>query len=181
MICISPVHAPYALLSVGIGELATHANIISSYPTVNVHSISELNALDANTESIIVEDGRCNNEDFTELDLSRFTNLKSFIVGDRCFGGVTSLHVDGLQYLETIKIGMSSFSSTYGSNYSFAVKNCPSLKELKIGPSSFEYWNQVEIENLPSLEVIEMGYLYYYGPNFKYASLELKSDGDARS
>ena len=143
-----------------------------------MHSVSELNALDASTESIIVENNSCNDDDFTELDLSRFTNLKSLIVGDYCFGSVTTMNVTGMQHLETIKIGMSNFNSNGESDYSLSVKNCPSLKELKIAPLSFYEWSNIEIENVPSLEVIEMGYLHYDSNNFQYASLELKSDGD---
>ena len=143
-----------------------------------MHSVSELNALDASTESIIVENNSCNDYDFTELDLSRFTNLTSLIVGDYCFGSVTTMNVTGMQHLETIKIGMDSFNSYGESDYSFLVTNCPSLRELKIALLSFRDWNNIEIENVPSLEVIEMGYLHYESENFYYASLELKSDGD---
>ena len=151
---------------------------MSSVLTANVHSVDELNALDSSTESIIVENNSCNDEDFTELDFSRFTNLKSLIVGDYCFEYVTSMNVVGLQNLERIKIGRNSFRNLYGGGYSFSVKNCSRLRELKIGISSFESWNNTEIENVPSLEVIEMGYvhMHYGGNNFKYASLELKGE-----
>ena len=57
----------------------------------------------------------------------------------------------------------------------FSVKNCPKLRELKIGPSGFDEWLSVEIENDPSLEVIEIGYLNYNSGNFNDAPLELKS------
>ena len=153
---------------------------MSSVLTANVHSVDELNALDSSTESIIVENNSCNDEDFTELDFSRFTNLKSLIVGDNCFGYVTSMNVIGLDHLERIKIGMNSFNRYAAEgDYSFSVKNCSSLRELKIGPGSFENWNNTEIENVPSLEVIEMGYMHMHydgGNNFGYASLELKGE-----
>ena len=63
----------------------------------------------------------------------------------------------------------------YDGTHMFSVKNCPKLRELKIGPSGFDEWLSVEIENDPSLEVIEIGYLYYNSGNFNYAPLELKS------
>ena len=139
--------------------------------TANVCSVDDLRRLDNYTESIIVGNN-CN--DITSLDLSRFTSLKSFIVGDYSFGNMSNLVIYGLPELESIKIGISSFYS-YDSDHVFSVKNCPKLRELKIGPSCFYNWESVEIESVPSLEVIEIGYLYYSSGNFMYAPLELKS------
>ena len=45
-----------------------------------------------------------------------------------------------------------------------------------MGPYSFNEYSVCEIENVPSLEVIEMGELNQWSANFCYASLELKSD-----
>ena len=141
--------------------------------TANVHSVDDLRRLDNNTESIIVESNCFNEDDLTSLDLSRFTSLKSFIVGDNSFGNMSNLVIYGLPELESIKIGINSFSY-YDGTHMFSVKNCPKLRELKIGPG-FYNWESVEIENVPSLEVIEIGYLYYSSDNFNDAPLELKS------
>ena len=151
-----------------------HPNIVSSVLTANVRSVDDLRRLDNNTESIIVESNCFNEGEITSLNLSRFTSLKSFIVGDDSFGDVNELIIDGLPELESIKIGINSFIY-YDGNRVFSVKNCPKLRELKIGPSGFYAWLSVEIENDPSLEVIEIGYLYYSSGNFNYAPLELKS------
>ena len=158
--------------------MATHPNIASSSRTANVHSWDELNALDASTETIIVADGSCNNDDgATELDLSRFENLTSLIVGDNCFEYVTTMNVVEMDNLESIRIGMQSFNSYEEADYSFSVKNCSSLKELRIASGSFGNWNFTKFENLPSLEVIQIGYMHSYeGSNFDSASLELKSE-----
>ena len=142
--------------------------------TANVCSVDDLGRLDNNTESIIVESNCFNEDDITSLNLSRFTSLKSFIVGDYSFGNMSNLVIYGLPELESIKIGISSFYS-YDGDHVFSVKNCPKLRELKIGPSGFDKWLSVEIENDPSLEVIEIGYLYYSSGNFNDAPLELKS------
>lgn len=151
-----------------------HPNIVSSVLTANVRSVDDLRRLDNNTESIIVESNCFNEGEITSLNLSRFTSLKSFIVGDNSFGDVNELIIDGLPELESIKIGINSFIY-YDGDHMFSVKNCPKLRELKIGPSCFFNWDSVEIENDPSLEVIEIGYLYYSSGNFNYAPLELKS------
>ena len=151
-----------------------HPNIVSSVLTANVHSVDDLRRLDNNTESIIVDSNCFNEGDLTSLDLSRFTSLKSFIVGDYSFGNMSNLVIYGLPELESIKIGISSFYS-YDGDHVFSVKNCPKLRELKIGPSGFDEWRSVNIENVPSLEVIEIGYLNYNSEHFIYAPLELKS------
>ena len=134
--------------------------------------------MDASTETIIVADYSCNDDDgVTELDLSRFENLTSLIVGDNCFQYVTTMNVVEMDNLESIRIGMNSFNSYEEADYSFSVKNCSRLKELRIGPDSFGEWNYTEFENLPSLEVIQIGYMHSYDDdNFNSNSLELKSN-----
>ena len=63
-------------------------------------------------------------------------------------------------------------------NRHFYLKDCEKLKELKIGCESFMGYSVCEIENVPSLEVIEMGELNEWSANFYYASLKLKSGSD---
>ena len=65
----------------------------------------------------------------------------------------------------------------YGGNPNrhFYLKNCPKLKSLKIGRYSFSDYTVIEIENMDSLEVIEIGDVNEWGYSFYYASLELKS------
>ena len=88
-----------------------------------------------------------------------------------------------MNQLERVVIGKNSFTQCndncgYDPNRRFYLKNCERLKELKIGRYSFSDYSVCEIENVPSLEVIEMGKLNYYSYNFFYASLELKSECD---
>ena len=140
--------------------------------------MNELNALDSTVESIIV-DG-CNNESFTVLNLTRFVNLKVFEVGNYSFIFVSEVYLIGLSKLERVVIGMNSLNRmTYDmstrSNGHFHLKNCPQLRELKIGRYSFSDYSSIEIENADSLEVIEMGEFNEWSGNFYSASLELKS------
>ena len=58
------------------------------------------------------------------------------------------------------------------------MKNCERLRELKIGRYSFSDYDVCEIENVPSLEVIEMGELSDVSSNFEYGSFQLKSEWD---
>ena len=64
---------------------------------------------------------------------------------------------------------------SYNPNRHFYLKNCERLREVKTGSNSFCEYSVCEIENVPSLEVIEMGKLNEGSYNFRYASLKLKS------
>ena len=89
----------------------------------------------------------------------------------------------GLHALESVVIGKSSFAKCpydpeqdgKDPNRHFNLKDCERLRLLKIGSKSFMDYSVCEIENVPSLEVIEMGELNEGGSNFLFASLELKS------
>ena len=130
---------------------------------------------------VIIDNG-VSQSDFTELDLARFLQLKSLAVGDHCFSYVNELKMVGLNELESVEIGMNSFTKlkntwqiTSDPNRHFYLKNCPKLRSLKMGRYSFSDYSVIEIENVDALEVIEIGDLNEESRNFYYASLELKS------
>ena len=132
-------------------------------------------------EVMIVDNNACNDKCFTALALSFFSNLKVFEVGDYSFAFVDEVKLIGLNQLERVVIGKNCFTKEkdwFGNdpNRHFYLKNCERLRELKIGRYSFSDYSVCEIENVPSLEVIEMGDLNERSCNFFYASLELKSD-----
>ena len=131
-------------------------------------------------EVMIVDHNACNDKCYYQLDLSFFSNLKVFEVGDYSFAFVDEVKLIGLSQLERVVIGKNSFTKQNNSdddpNRRFYLKNCKRLRELKIDGYSFSDYSICEIENVLSLEVIEMGELNGDGCNFKYASLELKSE-----
>ena len=131
---------------------------------------------------MVVSDNCCNESDFVELDLKGFVNLRELNVGDECFKNVNEVKLIGLKQLESVAIGKSftKHKNSWGDdpNRYFYLKNCERVRELKIGCYSFYDYSVCEIENVPSLEVIEMGELNEWSNNFFYASLELKSDCD---
>ena len=112
-------------------------------PTVTLHSVGELNALDATVESIIVVG--CNDESFTVLNLTRFVNLKVFEVDDYSFRYVNEVYLIGLSKLERVVIGYNSFYmynyQAEDSNGRFYLKDCPQLRELQISSDSFGYYS----------------------------------------
>ena len=122
----------------------------------------------------------CPFDSVTAFDLSVYPRLKSIVIGDGCFMYVNVFNITGLSELESVEIGMNSFTKKkngYGSdpNRHFYLKNCPKLKSLKMGRYSFSDYTVCEIENADALEVIEFGELNEVSYSFKYASLELKS------
>ena len=133
-------------------------------------------------EVMIVDSNVCNDECFTALDLSSISNLKVFEVGDYSFAFVDEVKLIGLNQLERVVIGENSFTKKYSwgndPNRHFYLKDCERVRELKMGCYSFSDYSVCEIENVPSLEVIEMGELDEWSYNFGGASLELKSDCD---
>ena len=130
---------------------------------------------------LVVPSNRCNSEKMSVLDLSLFPQLKSIEIGDKCFMYVNEVKLVGLDRLERVVIGMNSFKKydydyDYDPTRHFYLKGCERLRELKIGHHSFMDYSVCEIENVPSLEVIEMGKLNEWNAHFYYASLELNSD-----
>ena len=137
--------------------------------------------MNSDIEVLIVKCCVCNDESYTSLDLSSYVCLKVFEVGDECFRYVEEVKMIGLKELEKVVIGMNCFTKQKNDcgndpDRHFYLKNCERLRELKIGPHSFSYYRVCEIENVPSLEVIEMGDLNEWSSNFFNASLELKGD-----
>ena len=131
-------------------------------------------------EMLIVDSNACNDTRFTALDLSVFSNLKVFEVGDYSCVYVNEVKLIGLNGLERVVIGKRCFRKKKEKNPDrhFYLKNCERVRELKMGCGSFSDYSVCEIENVPSLEVIEMGELNEVSANFCHASLELKSKCD---
>ena len=141
---------------------------------ITIHKLEE-NIVDGRVGVIVLGDGCCNDEIFNKLDLSGIDMLRELKVENECFMYVNEVKIVGLSELESVEIGMNSFTKKknwYGNdpNRHFYLKNCPKLKSLKMGRYSFSDYSVIEIENVDALEVIEMG-----GSNFYWGSLELKS------
>ena len=147
-----------------------------------IRSVSDLKNVNSSVLMIDIASNCCNDGKLSVLDMSRFVNLKELKVGDECFENVKEVKLIGLNKLESVMIGKNSFTKykndwpNYDSPRHFYLKNCERVRELKIGRCSFSDYSVCEIENVPCLEVIEMGKLNKWSYNFKYASLELKSD-----
>ena len=166
-----------------VNDISVSNFLSSSYKkSVSICEANELLVTDPTVTHLTVN-SNCLNE-VNEFQLNRFVVLKELVIGSNSLNDVVSLKLIGLNKLKRVVIGKNSFTkkkSNYGydPNRHFYLKNCESLRELKMGRYSFSDYSVCEIENLPSLEVIEMGELNEGSRNFYHASkLELKSGSE---
>ena len=126
-------------------------------------------------------------EEYSVCEIENVGSLELIEVGDDCFSNVSKLKLIGMKMLKIVLIGENCFTKKKSENdknaYGLYVKSCESLRELKIGRYSFSDYSVCKIENVPSLEVIEIGRwnercVRCGQPDvFSHASkLELKSD-----
>ena len=116
-----------------------------------------------------MEDNSSNDSSVTEMKLNGLARLKRIVIGNDCFGNVRSFELDGLSELEIVKIGHRSFKiSDYNQgDGTYRIVNCPKLKSIRIGNSSFSDYNSFELTNVPSLQSIDIGVRsFYWAPSF---------------
>ena len=149
---------------------------------VEIHNWNEWENVNKRVTELAIPSKCCNEEEWSVFDVSELKWLKSIEIGDECFENVNEVKLIGMNQLERVVIGKNSFTKkkndyprSINPNRHFYLKNCERLKELKMGRYSFSDYSVCEIDNVPSLEVIEMGELNEKSWNFDYASLELKS------
>ena len=150
---------------------------------VDIHNWNEWESVNRRVTELVIPSKCCNEAEWSVFDVSGLKWLKSIEIGDECFENVNEVKLIGLNQLESVVVGKNSFTKKKNSNGNdpnrhFYLKNCERLRELKMGLFSFSDYTVCEIENVPSLEVIEMGELDFWrgNYNFYHASLELKSD-----
>lgn len=155
--------------------------------TAVIASIRDLESAYSRVCALVVDSRCCNDSELKAIDFSRFSNLRELRVGDDSFENVEEVKVIGLAELKRIVIGENSFTKRKTDEYfpknpdrHFYLRNCERLTELKIGCFSFCDYSVCEIDNLLSLEVIEIGDLNGMSYNFYHASLELKSSSQRR-
>ena len=142
------------LVFMAIGGIIGYFIWKNKIESVNVvTSQKEFDKLSKYTQHISFAKESCNENTFTNLDFSRFSNLRSIEVGDNSLMYVKNVKIDGLSKLEKVNIGQNSFTeyrNGYASNSqdnSFVMKNCDSLKSLSIDRYSFSNYNSFIIES----------------------------------
>ena len=141
---------------------------------------SDLFSFNASITSIIIPNWSCNDNNYTIFDFSRFSLLESIEIADSSFGSVSTFQIEGLNQLQTIKIGKNSFTQRKNGGYgndqskSFHILNCESLESIQIGEYSFsDFGGEFELKNLTQLQSIQIGTVGIYSYNFYYSSFEI--------
>ena len=100
-----------------------------------------------------------------------FSELKSLFIGTKCFQKIREFVLDGLESLESVKIGVECFrvDEDYSNNGICRITNCPNLRQLEIASRSFEYFKSFELSNVNSLQSVRFG-----GDCFSFTDLSLK-------
>ena len=116
-----------------------------------------------------------NNDDIDKLDFSAlsFTNLKSITIGQGCLKDVREFVIDGLESLESVKIGDECFyiDNNERDDGLCRIMNCPNLRQLEIGDWSFHDYKSFELSNVNSIQSIKFG-----NSCFGYADFSLKGE-----
>ena len=154
--------------------------------------LNDLNELDSSIINLNIPSWSFNNElNLNELNLNRFENLKSIEIGNDCFGSIQRLEIEGLNRLQSLKIGDNSFTQVKSIDFendldgsiskcrneskSFHILNCESLKMIEIGECSFaDFGGEFELRNLDNLESIKIGKIGYRSMNFYWSSFNIR-------
>ena len=100
-----------------------------------------------------------NTENMTILNISNYSfhQLKSITIGKDRFKHVREFVVDGLESLESVKIGYECFRISYDERDDGVcrITNCPNLRQLEMGDNSFIDFKSFELSNLNSIQSIK--------------------------
>ena len=127
----------------------------------------------------VVGNNQYNEDNRVGFVLLGLPQLKRIVIGGQCFGKVRSVELSGLFGLESVVIGVSSFSintndpcNSQRSDGLYRIVNSPKLKSIQIGYASFSDYHSFELNNLPSLQSIDIGqYCFYWAPSFSLTGL----------
>ena len=123
-------------------------------------------------EEFVIGNEMFNDENITTLHFSPLLiRLKRIEIGNYCFNHVREFVIDGLESLESVKIGKECFRIDYEERNDgiCRITNCPNLRQLEIGYGSFADFKSFEISNVNSIQSINFGEYC-----FEYADISLK-------
>ncbi|KAM7453792.1 hypothetical protein BLSTO_05455, partial [Blastocystis sp. subtype 1] len=145
---------------------------------VEIHNWNEWESVNERVTELVIPPKCCNEAEWSVFDVSGLKWLKSIEIGDECFENVDEVKLIGLNRLESVVIGKNSFTKCKNDwRGSVDLYRHFYLKNYRY---SFNEYSVCEIENVESLEVIEMGELggkrkEEYTYCFMHSNLELKS------
>ena len=158
-------------------------NLLSRLITTKMYHVDFIESIESSVTSIALPNWICNDEDYKNFDISRFTVLESLDIGNDSFSYVQTFKIDGLRKLRMLKIGQNSFTQVKGGPWnayhyqskSFHILNCESLESIQIGEWSFsDFAGEFELKNLPKLQSIHIGTTGSDSCNFLWSSFVIR-------
>ena len=138
------------------GDLEYKGEWVDNHPMNKLHDQSDCLRngddllLSASIEELVIKDEVINDYTITSLHFSSlFIRLKKLEIGNKCFQNVRVFVLDGLENLESVKIGDGCFriSTEDRGDGVCRITNCPSLTQLEIGHQSFNDFKKFELLN----------------------------------
>ena len=168
----------------GIGkEMDSARKIVKNGAWINdsfdTQKTNTMIALNPEKEEYHVKSNQFNSDTIQFLFFPCNAKLKRISIGDKSFAHATRFVLDGLNELETVKIGVNSLTLKEDSiekrlDRECSIVNCPKLKHLEFGDGSFSDYAVFEVKGLPSLKSISLGKYAFY-----FASIcELKGENE---
>ena len=125
-------------------------------------------------KEFVIGDELFNDDNITSLYFPPLlVRLKRIEIGNDYFKNVREFVIDGLECLESVKIGEYCFRISYDERDDgiCRITNCPNLRQLEIGDYSCEAFQSFETSNLDSIQSINFGWCC-----FSYADCSLKGE-----
>ena len=135
-------------------------------------------------EEWIVPNQSYGDSEITTLKLTGLDNLKRIAIGSECFRGVRQFTLIRLNELESIEIKSGSLylGMDERSDGVCRITHCPKLKSIQIRRLSFYDYHAFELDNLPSLLSIELGFsVFTFTPSFSLTGLVNWANDNSRS
>ena len=119
------------------------------------------------------DDNPTSNSSTLCMNLSEVKSLKRIEIGSWCFQHVREFVIDGLESLESVKIGENCFRIDWRERDDgiCRITNCPNLRQLEIGDESFQDSKSFKLSNVNSIQSIKFGNFC-----FNYADFSLKGE-----
>lgn len=110
----------------------------------------------------------CNEESFTELDFSRFGNVKNIEIGSNSLKSVNRMNLDGMNKLGEMDIAQTSLVNTRELTIGSNSLNCPELtsinlkafnhlQKLAIGSNAMTKMKNITISHMDELKSLSIG------------------------
>ena len=124
-----------------------------------------------------VKDNTCNDDSLTEVNLSRFQNMRKIEIGSNSLNQVSSLSLSNMPKLNSFTSGMNSLSQSQ----SFIASNNPLLQQIGIGDHSFQLSSSFHLNELPKISSLEIGSNCFKGSEKQSQERRLSSDSSLPS